>query len=119
MHDLEKPMVRIERASPPIRFYFHSAPPFSFICQTLHLRKRNPLPWLRLRHGPDSLQVASLHRCPHRTTHQAIQPMIVPMLGTDLPLIHHSATSRYLDPVFRAQMLGKQAMPFGLVAEER
>ena len=55
----------------------------------------------------------------HRRPHQAVQPMVIGLLRSDLPFIHGSATAGRLDPVFACQVVRQQPVLGGILPKQR
>ncbi len=61
----------------------------------------------------------SLHRSRNGRPHQAVEPVVVRLLGPLFPFVYASAAGFSLDEVLRVQMLGEHAMRLCIAAKER
>ena len=71
--------------------------------------------WRRRRTAEDSAQ----HRAGDRTTHDAVEPVVIHPLGPQLPLIHPTTSAHGPHAILGAHMLGEEAVLLGSIAEER
>ena len=80
--------------------------PFASSLGPLQLRQPDPLARRRL--GFRTQDRGALDRRGHGGTDHAVQPVVVPAVGADLPFVHRPATTFGLDAVLSGQMLGDQ-----------